>query len=239
MPFPYRPPLEENETFNREGMGKNMVQMAAESNRYYVGNDIARNSPEAIPGLYIGQALQDVAKLGYFHGPKPIRNLSQKLSELVHGPDEAFNDKTTSRPSLKQYRGLNEGVKRGLDTRISDGLIKFLAPRVAQAQGVDVREVEREMVADRDYAMDSYQPTLTERLQDLIAVAGGDLRYAKSDQAALQKAGLVSPKEMTPSGNVWGLTHPVEARKLLVDRLKYLNPGQEIPTTVPSNLRLR
>ena len=239
MPVPYRPPLEENETFNREGMGKKMVQMAAESNRFYVGNDIARNSPEAIPGLYIGQALQDVAKLGYFHGPKPIRNLSQKLSELVYGPDEAFNDKTTSRPSLKQYKGLSEGVKRGLDTRISDGLIKFLAPRIAQAQGVDVRDVERRLVADSDQAMNSYQPTLTERLQDLIALTGGDLRQAKRDQASLQKAGLMSPKEMTPSGNIWGLTHPVEARKLLVDQLKHLNPDQKIPAVVPSNLRLR
>jgi len=239
MPLPYRPPLEEDETFDRKGMGKRMVQMAAESNRFYVGNDIARNSPEAVPGLYIGQALQDIAKLGYFHGPKPVQKLSQKLSELVYGPDEAFNDKTTSRPSLGQYRGLHEGVKRGLDTRISDGLIKFMAPRIAQARGVDVRDVERMLVNDSDQAMNSYQPSLTERLQDLIASTGGNLRQARADQESLQQAGLVTPKQMTPSGNIWGLTHPVEARRLLVDQLKHLNPGQKVPAVVPSNLRLR
>lgn len=239
MPLPYRPPLEEDMTFDREGMGRKMLQMAAESNRYFVGSDIAKNSPEAVPGLYIGQALQDIAKLGYFHGPAPVRKLSQKLSALAFGPDEAFNDKTTSRPSLGQYKGLHEGVKRGLTQRVSDGVIDQLAPRIAKLQNAPVAQVKGYLQKERDYALDAYQPSLTERLQDFTQLMSGDLRQARTDQERLRQAGLTEPKEQTPSGNIWGLTHPVEARKLLVDQLKHLNPGAKVPEVVPSNLRLR
>ena len=239
MPVPYRPPMEQDEARNRSGFGGGLKQLAAEADRYYIGSDIARDAPQAIPGLYIGQALQDVAKLGYFHGPKPIKKLSQKLSALAFGPDEQFNDQTTSRPSLGQYRGLHEGVKHGFNEKLSTGMIDFMAPRLAKQQNANVEDVRQDLTKARDNGRYDYQLSLTERLQDFAKLTGGDLRQAKRDQASLKEAGLVSPKQMTPSGNIWGLTHPQEAQNLLVKQLKHLNPDAKIQTTVPSNLRLR
>lgn len=237
MPMPYRPPLEEDETFNRNGMGKNLRQMAAESNRYYVGKDIAERSPMAIPGLYIGQALQDIAKLGYFHGPKPLKNLTQKLSAMVYGEDEQFNDETTSRPELAQYRALNEGVKRGANDRISGEAIDYMAPRIAKYHNADPAQVREYLLQERDRAVNAYQPSLSERLQDFTGDSAKRDR-AIADAAALQRAGLTSPKQLTPAGNVWGLTHPVEAQKLLHQQLQFLSPDESIPKPVKSNLRL-
>ena len=237
MPLPYRPPLEEDETFNREGMGKHLRQMAAESNRYYVGKDIAERSPMAIPGLYIGQVLQDVAKLGYFHGPKPLKSLTQKLSALAYGEDDQFNDQTTPHPALDQYRALHEGVKRGANDRVSGGMIDYLAPRIAKFQNADPQQVRDHMLQERDWAVNAYQPSLSEMLQEFVGDSA-KRRRAISDAAVLRQAGLTSPKQSTPSGNIWGLTHPVEAQKLLHQQLQLLSPGDTIPDPVKSNLRL-
>ena len=90
-----------------------MQQKLAVDDRYHQGNDMVQDSPLAALGALVGQVPYDAAKLAYFNGPKPVKNMLGNLSESIF-PGEGFNDKTTSRPELSQYGGMLSGMLHGL-----------------------------------------------------------------------------------------------------------------------------
>lgn len=89
-----------------------MQQRLAVDDRYHQGEDMVRESPLGALGSLIGSVPYDAAKLAYFNGPKPVKDALGNLSAQLF-PGEGFNDKTTSRPDINQYRGMISGMLRG------------------------------------------------------------------------------------------------------------------------------
>jgi hypothetical protein len=89
-----------------------MQQQLAVEDRYHQGKDMAQNSPVAALTALLGSVPYDAAKLAYFNGPRPVKQMLGSLTERLF-PGEGFNDKTTSRPDINQYRGLISGMLDG------------------------------------------------------------------------------------------------------------------------------
>lgn len=91
-----------------------MQQRLALDDRFHQGR--------AMPGMAIGAAIgsipYDLAKLAYFNGPKPVKQAMASLSEQVF-PGEGFNDRTTSRPDIRQYLALASGAKQGVAEKLA------------------------------------------------------------------------------------------------------------------------
>ena len=105
-------------------------------------------------GQLIGSVPNDAAKLAYFHGPKPVRQGLEALTQKLF-PGEAFNPRTTARPSLDAYRANIHGMAEGAYQGIRDG-VEDLNTRVAPDGVIDaVRGFTRHA---------NTQPTLANRL---------------------------------------------------------------------------
>lgn len=89
-----------------------MQQQLAVDDRYNQGRAMMQDNPLAALGGLLGSVPYDAAKLAYFHGPQPVKDVLGKVSATVF-PGEGFNDQTTSRPDLNQYRGLISGMLAG------------------------------------------------------------------------------------------------------------------------------
>ena len=89
-----------------------MQQQLAVEDRYHQGKDMMQNSPLGALAALLGSIPYDAAKTAYFNGPRPVKQALGSLSERLF-PGEGFNDQTTSRPDLNQYRGLISGMLDG------------------------------------------------------------------------------------------------------------------------------
>jgi hypothetical protein len=89
-----------------------MQQELAVEDRYHQGKGMMQESPIAALGALLGSVPYDAAKLAYFKGPRPVKQVLGSLSERLF-PGEGFNDQTTSRPDINQYRGLISGMLAG------------------------------------------------------------------------------------------------------------------------------
>lgn len=86
-----------------------MQQQLAVDDRYHQGKGMTEASPLAALGALAGSVPYDAAKLAYFHGPQSVKQGLGKLTERLF-PGEGFNDKTTARPSIDQYKGYVHGM---------------------------------------------------------------------------------------------------------------------------------
>lgn len=97
-----------------------MQQRLALDNRYHMG----RAMPVASVGAAIGSVPYDLAKLAYFNGPQPVKQAMASMSERVF-PGEGFNDRTTSRPDIRQYLALASGMAHGAGDRMRDTMARW------------------------------------------------------------------------------------------------------------------
>ncbi len=89
-----------------------MQRRLAVDDRFHQGKGMMQDSPTAALASLAGSIPYDLAKLVYFNGPRPVKNVLGNLTERMF-PNEGFNDKTTSRPDLNQYRGMISGMIQG------------------------------------------------------------------------------------------------------------------------------
>lgn len=89
-----------------------MQQSLAVDDRFHQGEGMMRENPMGALASLLGSVPYDAAKMAYFNGPKPVKNFLGRLSERIF-PGEGFNDETTSRPDLNQYRGMISGMMEG------------------------------------------------------------------------------------------------------------------------------
>lgn len=89
-----------------------MQQKLAIEDRYHQGEDLVQNSPLGAVGTLAATVPYDLAKLAYFNGPAPVKNVLGKVTAGLF-PGEGFNDQTTSRPDIRQYGGLISGMLHG------------------------------------------------------------------------------------------------------------------------------
>jgi hypothetical protein len=97
-----------------------MQQRLALDDRFHQG----RTMPSGALGAAIGSVPYDLAKLAYFHGPKPVKEAMGSLSERVF-PGEGFNDRTTSRPDIRQYLALASGARQGVGEQLREKLARW------------------------------------------------------------------------------------------------------------------
>jgi hypothetical protein len=86
-----------------------MQQTLAVEDRYHQGKGMMQDSPIAALAALFGSIPYDAAKAAYFNGPRPVKQALGSLSERLF-PGEGFNDQTTSRPDINQYRGMISGM---------------------------------------------------------------------------------------------------------------------------------
>ena len=89
-----------------------MQQQLAVEDRYHQGLGMAQQSPLVALGALLGSVPYDAAKMAYFNGPAPLKKALGSLSAQLF-PGEGFNDQTTSRPDINQYRGMISGMLDG------------------------------------------------------------------------------------------------------------------------------
>ena len=89
-----------------------MQQSLAQDDRYWTGRGMAQDAPALGMLALAGSLPYDMAKLAYFHGPKPVRRALESLTAAMF-PGEGFNTRTTSRPSLAATLALMQGVADG------------------------------------------------------------------------------------------------------------------------------
>jgi hypothetical protein len=97
-----------------------MQQRLALDDRFHQG----RTMPSRALGAAIASVPYDLAKLAYFHGPKPVKEALGSLSEQVL-PGEGFNDRTTSRPDIRQYLALASGARQGVGEQLREKLARW------------------------------------------------------------------------------------------------------------------
>lgn len=89
-----------------------MQQRLAVDDRYNQGLVTAQDGIVPALGTLVGAVPYDLAKLAYFHGPQPVKDVLGRVSADLF-PGEGFNDRTTSRPDIRQYQGLLSGMLAG------------------------------------------------------------------------------------------------------------------------------
>lgn len=89
-----------------------MQRRLAVDDRFHQGKGMMQDSPAAALAALAGSVPYDIAKLAYFNGPAPVKKALGSLTEQMF-PGEGFNDQTTSRPDLNQYRGMISGMLQG------------------------------------------------------------------------------------------------------------------------------
>lgn len=97
-----------------------MQQRLALDDRYHQG----RTMPGSAVGAAIASVPYDLAKLAYFHGPKPVKQALGNLTERIL-PGEGFNDRTTSRPDIRQYFALGSGAIQGVGDQLREKLARW------------------------------------------------------------------------------------------------------------------
>ena len=98
-----------------------MQQRLAVADRYHQGKGMAEDNPVAALASMIGSVPYDAAKVGYFNGPAPVKKLLGNISERLF-PGEGFNDRTTSRPDLRQYVAMQHGIAEGSYGKLRQGI---------------------------------------------------------------------------------------------------------------------
>ena len=102
--MPYTPiSRPENNAQLREQYAGNprMQERLAQDDRYYFG----RESPLNVLSGLAAQIPYDLLKTAYFSGPPAVSNLARGISEQLL-PEQGFNPRTTSRPTMGNYRAL-------------------------------------------------------------------------------------------------------------------------------------
>lgn len=89
-----------------------MQRRLAVDDRFHQGKGMMQDFPAAALAALAGSIPYDAAKLAYFNGPAPVKKALGSLTEQMF-PGEGFNDQTTSRPDLNQYRGMISGMLQG------------------------------------------------------------------------------------------------------------------------------
>ena len=108
-----------------------MQQRLAVADRYHQGKGMAEESLAGALASLAGSVPYDAAKVAYFNGPAPVKKLLGNISERLF-PGEGFNDQTTSRPDVRQYVAMQNGIAEGSYSTLLQKLSRFAPPQPAK-----------------------------------------------------------------------------------------------------------